>query len=151
MFLIYLLIGLGINHATKEIREEAISCYYPMAEYLTISLYYFMFVSLRHLLICLLVPCSRKPQRLMDVSNLVYIGLDVFLVTILTVYGTQALFDQSAIDCRYQSNALMQWWVICVCCLLFGWIYSALLCLGLASMPLILVFWCFYQMQMSEI
>ena len=80
----------------------------------------------------------------MDVSNLLYVGLDVFLVVILTVYGTQALFDEQAMDCRNHSNALMQWWVVSVCCLLFGWIYSGLLCLGLASMPLVLVFWCFY-------
>jgi hypothetical protein len=88
MFVIYLLIALGINHFTKEIRQEALDCYEPMATYLTMTLYYFMIVSLRHLLIGLLVPCAKRPQRLMDVSNLVYIGADVFLVVILTVYGT---------------------------------------------------------------
>ena len=80
----------------------------------------------------------------MDVTNLIYIVIDVFLVVTLTVYGTQALFDPQAMDCRLNSPTLMQWWVICVCCLLFGWVYSGLLCLGLASMPLILVFWCVY-------
>lgn len=45
----------------------------------------------------------------------------------------------------------MRWWILSTCCLIYGWVYSALLCIGLAGVPLILVFWCFYKMQMSEI
>jgi len=115
-----------------------------MALYLTYSMYYFIHASIRHFLICLLTPFVKRPQRLMDVSNFIYIAEDVLVVVALTVFGSQAIFDDKTMECRETSQAMLYFWVICVCVLVFGWVYSSLLCFGLASIPLILVFWCFY-------
>lgn len=60
-FIIYLFIALGINYATKDKLEQAKICSPPMARYLTLTLYYFVLVSTRHLIICLLTPCARRP------------------------------------------------------------------------------------------
>ena len=142
---------LGINYFTKDDREAAFACSQNMQRYLVYSLYYFLIVSIRHLLPVLLLPCTTKPQRLMDICNILYLAVDVFVVVLLTVYGTQALFNEVAMECRYESTELMRWWVVSVCTLLFGWVYTTLLCIGLASLPLICLFWCFYKMQISEI
>lgn len=117
-----------------------------MYMYLQYALYYFAFVSIRHTGVCIAVACARRPQKVMDMSNLINIGMDVFLVVLLTVFGTQVLFGEDAKQCSYQSESLMKWWILSTCCLIYGWVYSALLCIGLAGLPLILVFWCFYKM-----
>lgn len=99
-----------------------------------------------------LICCSKRPQKFRDLSNICFIMIDLFLVVILTVYGTNALFGESGLECRDNGDPnTFKWWVISVCCLVYGWVYSLLLLVGLTSLPLIIVFWCFYRMQMSEI
>jgi type II secretory pathway component PulF len=76
----------------------------------------------------------------------------MFLVVLVTGYGTKALFEDSGIECRDNNDPnTFKWWVISVITLVYGWGYSLLLLIGLTSLPLIIIFWCFYRMQMSEI
>lgn len=95
---------------------------------------------------------AKRPQRVRDVSSIFFIVIDLFMVTIFTVYGTKGLFSPEGLSCRDNGDPnTFRWWVISVCCLVYGWAYSVLLCIGFTSLPLIIVFWCFYRMQMSEI
>ncbi len=89
----------------------------------------------------------KRPQRVRDLSNILFIVVDLFIVVISTIYGTKALFWTTGINCRDNGDPItFKWWVISVLCLVYGWVYSVLLCIGLTSLPLIIVFWCFYKM-----
>lgn len=95
---------------------------------------------------------AKKPQRVRDLSSIFFIGIDLFVVVIMTIYGTKSLFSGPGVLCRDNGDPdTFKWWVISVCCLVYGWAYSVLLCIGFTSLPLIIVFWCFYRMQMQEI
>lgn len=123
-----------------------------MGRYLIVKVVYFAIVSFRHMAVVVLLCFAKKPQRVRDISSILFIVFDLCTVTILTVYGTKSLFSPEGLACRDSGGANnFRWWVISVCCLVYGWAYSVLLCIGLTSLPLILVFWCFYRMQMTEI
>ena len=102
---------------------------------------------------CLLIPCTSKPQRLRDLANVVFITIDIFLFTSITVYGTKIMFSDNTKACREGDVGadLLMMWIFSFCCLIYGWIYCMLLCCGLTALPLILIFWCVYRMQMNEI
>jgi hypothetical protein len=123
-----------------------------MGRYLILQTVYFAFVSARNLCVVSVACLAKRPQRVRDLSNILFIVLDLFLVILPTVYGTLALFQPYGLYCRDNGNPeTFRWWVISVLCLVYGWVYSVLLCIGFTSLPLIVVFWCFYKMQMSEI
>ena len=88
MCVIYFMISGSVAYLTRDTNHDAFECSQDMYMYLQYALYYFVFVSIRHLCICVAIPCAQRPQSLMDKSNLVYIGMDVFLVVLLTVFGT---------------------------------------------------------------
>lgn len=113
---------------------------------------YFGAVAMRHFGVVVLLCFASRPQRVRDLSNILFIVIDIVVVTMATVYGTKALFEDHGLACRDNGDPnTFNWWVISCCLLIYGWIYSFLLCIGLTSLPLIIVFWCFYRMQMSEI
>lgn len=118
-----------------------------MGRYLVLQDVYFAFVACRHMGVVVCLCFVKRPQRVRDLSNILFIVIDLFIVVIATVYGTKALFWTSGINCRDNGNPdTFKWWVISVLCLVYGWVYSVLLCIGLTSLPLIIVFWCFYKM-----
>jgi hypothetical protein len=123
-----------------------------MALYLMLMIYYFLFVGIRHILLCMMLPCVKRPQRLVDVSNIVYVVVDLFFVVVLSIWGAMCIFSEEAITCKDSTTIdLMNWWILSMVCLIYGMIYSLLLCIGLASVPLILIFWCYYHMQVRNI
>lgn len=123
-----------------------------MGRYLMLQDVYFAFLTTRHLGVAVLLCFAKRPQKVRDLSSILFIVIDLFLVVVMTVYGTKALFDQNGLTCRDNGDPnTFRWWIISVCCLIYGWIYSVLLCIGFTSLPLIILFWCFYRMQMNEI
>lgn len=123
-----------------------------MGRYLVLQDVYFALVTTRHMFVVVLLCFAKKPQRVRDLSSIFFIVIDLFMVTVMTVYGTKSLFSPTGLACRDTGSPdNFKWWVISVCCLIYGWAYSVLLCIGLTSLPLIIVFWCFYRMQMTEI
>lgn len=94
----------------------------------------------------------KKSQRVSDGSYIVFLVCDTAIVILLTVYGTNAVFLGQGIACRDNGQPEnFRWWVVSLICLLYGMAYSFLLCIGLTSLPFIILFWCFYRMQMNEI
>jgi hypothetical protein len=125
-----------------------------MGRYLEIQFVFFGFMSLRNLAVCILICCCcvKKPQRVRDISNIFFILLDFVVVLLMSVYGTKALYSQSGVECRDNGDPnTFKWWVISMCCLAYGWIYSFLLIIGMTSLPLFFVFHCFYRRQMAEL
>ena len=123
-----------------------------MGRYLMIQAVYFGVIASRHFGVVVMLCFSARPQRVRDLSNILFIIADIAAVPLMSVYGTKALFMEQGVYCRDNGNPnTFNWWVISCCLLCYGWIYSFLLCIGLTSLPLIIVFWCFYKMQMSEI
>ena len=80
-----------------------------------------------------------------------YIGFDLFIVVVLTVFGGMCLFTEVTMNCKSSNPLLLEWWIISMCMFVYGVVYSLLLCIGLTSLPFILIFWCFYSMQMRDI
>jgi len=82
----------------------------------------------------------------------VYVVVDLFYVVVLTVWGDICIFSDEAITCKDSAIIdLMNWWILSMVCLLYGLIYSLLLCIGLASLPFILIFWCYYLNQVRNV
>ena len=81
-----------------------------------------------------------------------YVVVDLFYVVVLTVWGGICIFSDEAITCKDSAIIdLMNWWILSMVCLLYGLIYSLLLCIGLTSLPFILIFWCYYHMQVRNV
>ena len=127
------------------------SCSQDVHQYLTYCSYYFGFCAFRQLLVATLIPCTQKPYRLRDLANVVFIAIDIFLFTAITFFGTKIMFSDETKACRDNGTDILMMWIFGVCCLLYGWVYCLLLACGLTTLPLILVFWCVYRMQMNEI
>ena len=132
---------------------DAKGCSHEVHKYLTYCALYFGFAALRQFVVCLLIPCTSKPQRLRDLANIVFIAIDIFLFTSITIYGTKIMFSDATKSCREGDVGadLLMMWIFSFCCLIYGWIYCLLLCCGLTTLPLIMIFWCVYRMQMNEI
>lgn len=149
---VYLIIPSSALYYATNVYKTAMECSSCMALYLMFMIYYFLFVGVRHILLCMMLPCIKKPQRLVDVSNIVYVVVDLFYVVVLTVWGGICIFSDEAITCKDSAIIdLMNWWILSMVCLLYGLIYSLLLCIGLASLPFILIFWCYYLNQVRNV
>jgi len=62
------------------------------------------------------------------------------------VWGSTCIFSDEAIKCKDSAvTDLMNWWILSMVCLIYGMIYSFLLCVGLATLPLILICLCYYH------
>jgi hypothetical protein len=94
---------------------------------------------------------AKNPHQVRDWSNILFLVVDVIFVTFLTVYGTRALFSPVGLYCRDNNDPnTFKWWVVSLCCLVINWMYDLLLLVGLTSLPLIIIFWCIYRMQMRQ-
>jgi hypothetical protein len=133
-------------------QNEAFDCDIDFGRFLIVEDVYFAFVVVRNMMVVTVLCFAKRPQRVRDISNIVFLTMDIGMIPILSVYGTKSLFAETGTFCRDNGNpTTFKWWVISVCCLIYGWVYSVLLCIGLTSLPLIIIFWCFYRMQMTEI
>lgn len=127
-------------------------CDLNFGRFLLIQNSFYGFLAFRHFCVILLLFLTKNPFRVRDCANLVFLIIDAVFVTFLTVYGTRALFSPIGLWCRDNINSYtFRWWILSVCCLVFNWVYDLLLLIGLTSLPLIMIFWCFYQKQMSAI
>lgn len=118
-----------------------------MGRYLIIQSVYFGFLSARNMFVCALLCFAKQPYYIRDYSSVLFICFDFFSVIIMTIYGTKALFSTSGVNCRDNNGPdTFKWWVISMCFLIYDWGYGILLCIGFTSLPLIIVFWCFYRM-----
>lgn len=127
-------------------------CDKVFGRFLIIQESYYGFLAFRHFCVLVLLFLTKNPYRVRDWSNLLFLIMDVVVVTFLTVYGTRALFSPIGLWCRDNNDPnTFKWWIVSMCCLIFNWLYDLLLLIGLTSLPLIVIFWCFYRMQMSEI
>ena len=150
---VHCVITITLFALVKRGENDAKGCSKDVHKYLEYCAGYFGLCCLRQFIVCLLIPCTKQPQRLRDLANVVFIAIDIFLFTCLTVFGTKIMFADDTKACRQGedgSNLLMMW-IFSFCCLIYGWIYCGLLCCGLTTFPLILIFWCVYRMQMNEI
>ena len=84
-------------------------------------------------------------------ANVVFIAIDIFLFTAITFFGSKIMFSEETKACRDNGTDILMMWILGFCCLLYGWVYCLLLACGLTTLPLILIFWCVYRMQMNEI
>jgi hypothetical protein len=128
-------------------------CDIDLANYLIIQGFYMSIISARNLSVLVtLCLTKKKPQRVKDISNIIFVCIDLLIIPIATVYGTKTLFNKPGLACRDNGDPnTFNWWVISLLFLIFGWVYSIFLALILTSVPLLIFFWCFYQMQLSEI
>jgi hypothetical protein len=152
VFSFYLFLTVGLSVVIEKTQEAAFACDPDMGQYLILQAVYFGFVAARNFAIVVLICYAKRPQRVRDLSNIAAIVVDLFIVVCATIYGSFSLFSPNSLFCRDNGNPdTFCWWIISMLCLVFGWIYTVLLCIGLTSLPLIIIFWCFYRMQMTEI
>ena len=117
-----------------------------MGQYLVFASVYFGIAAARNMFVAAALCFSKRPQRIHDISVVFSILFDAAIVTIMTVYGTKSLFSPEGIICRDNGDPnTFKWWVIGCCCLVYGWAYGVLLCVGLTSLPLVIIFWCYYR------
>ena len=140
-------IGLFLFFMLQNMEDKAKSCSKDVWRYLNFCLYYFEFSSLRALIVCFMIPCFKKPQQVRDISNCVFIGLDAILYTTLTIWGSMVVFDENTWKCRNSEDRKeVIMWLTSICFIVYGWVYVILLCCGLTSVPLLVIFWCVHRM-----
>ncbi len=126
-------------------------CGEDVKKYMDVCMSYSGVCACRQLIIVVLISFTKLPQKTSDYANLVFIGFDAIFVSALTIWGTMIQFDEKNDGCKHSDdNWVILLYIFSICCLLYGWIYVILLCLGLSSLPLIAIFWCCYRKQLNN-
>mmetsp|Transcript_14935 Transcript_14935/g.20241 ORF Transcript_14935/g.20241 Transcript_14935/m.20241 type:complete len:127 (+) Transcript_14935:1046-1426(+) len=118
---------------------------------MNLCMIYFGVCACRQLVIVVLISFTAKPQKTNDVAQAIFIAFDAIFVSTITIWGTTVLFDEESDGCRNSGdNWVILMYIFSILCLLFGWVYVILLCCGLTSVPLLLIFWCCYHRQLNN-
>ena len=107
-------------------------------------LFYFCFKAARQIFVCMILPCSKKPQNAKDIMSVIFLVLDSILFIPLTIYGSTVVFSSESMACKDEHEAILNWWIVCLCSLVYGWFYCLLLCLGIILLPVLLCIFCYY-------
>ena len=127
-------------------------CGQDVKKYMNFCMFYFGVCACRQLIIVVLICFTKKPQRTSDAANTLFIAFDAIFVSSITFWGTTVLFDEESDGCRNSGdNWVILMYIFSILCLLYGWIYVILLCCGMTSLTLLLIFWCCYRRQLSSL
>lgn len=149
---LWLALCIVISIVIRSLQKVVFACDQDLGKYLIFNCIYFSFLSARNFGVAVLLCRSNKPQVIRDWSSVIFLLTDAVLVSLMTLYGLKNLFEPEGLICRDNGEPeTFQWWVISCVCLVIGLIYSALLCVGFASVPLIVIFWCYFKLQMEEL
>jgi len=150
--MIYSVITISIGFVINKMQAAVFACDTDLGRFLFLFEVYFGFCATRNLVVIVLLCFCKKTHTVRDGSYITFLIADTVLIILLTFYGTKAVFLGPGLHCRDNGqSATFRWWVISCICLIYGMAYTCLLCIGLTSLPCIILFWCFYRMQMNEL
>ena len=92
-----------------------------------IFLYYGGFFALRGIIVFLSVYWTKKPRVYSLVGRAITWFIDWIALTVLVVYATSAIKSENAIECKSNDEVIEQWYMITLICVIFTYVYLALL------------------------
>ena len=107
--------------------------------------------SLRNFAVATAVCWVKKPEKIRDLSSLLFRLADLLTVALLLIYGEKAVFSQEVVACRDNGNPdTFKWWVVSVSCFAYDAVLLVYIVISLVSMPLTLLFWCFQRISQEQ-